>query len=403
METLNKTGISKTGKAKILQVCAIDLSVEVLLFPLIKASMQRGYIVQNACTDTGKFASLLAAGLHMIHVPIERKISLLSNLKSCILLYKLMKKEQYDIVHVHTPIAAAIARIAAKIAGVKHIVYTAHGFYFHEGMGKLAYLFYYNLEKYFARYFTDWLLLQSKEDYELCLAKKFKTPDKILHISNGVDIIYKFNPSLIDPGRKQRLKAELGLGLQDVVITFIGRFVREKGIFELLEAFHRLLSKFNHVKLLLIGDTLSSERDQEAYQQINKLTSNPSIVITGFRKDIPELLSISDIFVLPSYREGLPRSIIEAMAMGLPVIATNIRGCREEVIDGHNGFLVEKCNADQLYEKMHQLVQDQDLRMTMGKNGRRMVEREFNEDIVIEKQLALFDRLTGNEKNEESS
>ena len=378
---------------KILQICAVDSSVDALLMPLIVSLMEKGYIVHNACTDSGKFEKLREQGLYMIDVPIERKISLVSNIKSILKLHALMKKEKYDIVHVHTPIAAVLGRVAAKLAGIKHIVYTAHGFYFHEGMSKIQYQLFYGMEKFLAKYFTDWILLQSKEDYELCIEKNFKSKERIVHISNGVDIFTKFNPKLVSSDVNEQLKKELGIGHDEMVICFIGRLVREKGIFELLESFNLLKTNHPNLKLLIIGETSTGERDQSTHHLLKELFNNPDIITVGFRTDIPQLLSISDIFVLPSYREGLPRSIIEAMAMKKPIIATNIRGCREEVVHGENGFLVEKQNALQLYKKLTLLIDQEELRKQFGKNSRKIVEIKFNEEIVIQKQYELFNRL----------
>lgn len=379
---------------KILQICAIDSSIEGLLKPLIIALMHEGFTVHSACTNTGRFDDLKKQGLEMIEIPIERKISPISNLKSVYRLYKLMKTEKYDIVHVHTPVAAVLGRLAAKLARVRHIIYTAHGFYFHEGMSKKQYKFFYNLEKYFACYFTDWLLLQSKEDYDLCVREKFKTADRIVHISNGVDINNRFNLSLIDDKIKNRLKNEMGIQTGDIVFTFIGRFVKEKGVFELLEAFRRLHESYRNSKLLMIGDVLTSERDQNSYLLLKEMLNYPGVIATGFRKDIPELLSISDVFVLPSYREGLPRSIIEAMAMGKPVIATNIRGCKEEVFSGENGFLIEKGNVDELFQKMKVMVNEYHNRVRFGQRSRKIVEELFDESNVIRKQVELFYKLS---------
>lgn len=378
---------------KVLQVCAIDVSVDGLLKPLILESMGQGYIVHNACTDTGRFEQLEKQGLKMVNVPIDRKISPIGNLKSIIRLYRLMKKEKYDIVHVHTPIASILGRLAAKWAGVRNIVYTAHGFYFHEGMSRKAYRFFYGLEKLFAKYFTDWLLLQSREDYELCLEKRFKKSDRIIHLSNGVDIWEKFNPKEVDASRVAILKKQFGVVDGDIVFAFIGRFVKEKGVFELLEAYSRMRCVNPRVKLLMIGDTLQSERDQDTRGRIEERLKEPGIIAPGYRKDIPELLALSDVYVLPSYREGLPRSIIEAMAMGKPVIATNIRGCREEVVHGENGYLVKKGDVKELYDSMVTLAEDGLKRKRFGNNGRKMAEDMFDEAVIIKNQIRLFNEL----------
>ncbi|REK66485.1 MAG: glycosyltransferase family 1 protein [Cohnella sp.] len=392
MENVGKKK-GKGSSKKILQVCAIDVSIDHLLSPLIEKTMQEGFISHNACANTGRFQLLRDRGFHMIDIPIDRKISPISNLKTIWKMYQLIRSERYDIVHVHTPIAALLGRIAAKLARTPYVIYTAHGFYFHEGMKKSTYRFFYLLEKWAARLLTDWLLLQSKEDYELCVRKKFKKRERIIHLSNGVDIANKFNPGLVDQQMLVQMREELQVKSTDIVFAFIGRFVREKGILELMQAFQKLSQQRPDVKLILIGDVLSSERDQSLNRLLENYLANPSIIKLGFRKDIPDLLALSDVFVLPSHREGLPRSIIEAMAMEKPIIASNIRGCREEVFHGENGFLFEKNNSEQLYEYMLQLAENPSLRKRMGLRSRELAEELFDERKVVEKQLELFNSL----------
>ena len=381
-------------KVKILQICAIDLSVDALLKPLILASMKEGYVIHTACSNQGKFKQLKQEGLTLIDISIERKISLLSNLKSIWKLYKLMKKEKYDIVHVHTPIAALLGRVAAKLAGVKNIIYTAHGYYFHEEMSIKTYRVFYLIEKFAARFMTDWLLLQSKEDYDLSVNDKFKPTNRIIHLSNGVDIWNKFDKSLLSILEQEKLKETLKIQNGEIVFTFIGRLVKEKGIFELVQAFNSLNLKYPNIRLLLIGDQLRSERDQDSYNKLKEEMNNPSIIQVGFQKDIPLYLSISDVFILPSYREGLPRSIIEAMAMSIPIIATNIRGCREEVFNEINGFLVNKGNTESLIEAMEKFIKNPQLFIQYGIKSREICEKLYDEQKVITKQLELFEKIT---------
>lgn len=378
---------------KILQICAIDLSVDALLKPLIKKSLDNGFEVHNACSDEGRFKALRSEGLTMVDVHISREINPLSNLKSILALYRLMKREQYDIVHVHTPVAALLGRIAAKLSGVKNVIYTAHGFYFHDEMSRKQYNMFYNIEKYAARWMTDWLLLQSKEDYELALENKFKRPERTIHLSNGVNIWGKFNPELITKLVRNNIRESIGLKEEDLVFSFIGRLVREKGIFELVEAFKRVVKRYPNAKLLLIGGLLDSERDQGSYDKLKKDLNHPNIYYLGFRSDTPELLAISDCFVLPSHREGLPRSIIEAMAMETPIIASNIRGCREEVFQGENGFLFERENTDDLTSAMIAIADNSETREQFGKRSRELAEELFDEEKVLQKQIDLFNAL----------
>lgn len=382
------------SKKKILQVCAVDFSVRTLLVPLIEKSVDNHYEVHTVCTDVGGFKELESKGFNMIDINIDRKITLVSNIKSIIKLFKLMRKEKYDIVHVHTPIASILGRVAAKLARVPAVLYTAHGFYFHEEMSKKQYKFFYTIEKIAARMLTDWLLLQSKEDYELAITDKFLSKERIIHLSNGVDIWSKFNSALIKEEKSVTLKKELDLNENSFVFTFVGRLVEEKGIFELMNAFIRIRKKYSDAELVIIGETIDSERDQDAIVQLNKMLKYPGIKHVGFRSDIPELLHISNVFVLPSYREGLPRSIIEAMAMEKAIIATNIRGCREEVFPDENGCLVEKANTEELYSAMEKLISNKDLTENYGIKSRQLVEELFDEEKVLKKQIDLFNKIT---------
>jgi len=386
-------------KGRILQISAVATTMDKQLRPLLEASIADGYDVHVACADDGNIEKLRKEGFIVHNVHFDRKISFKSNLKSIKELYRLIKFYNYDIVHTHTPVASILGRIASKLAGTNRIIYTAHGYYFHEGMSEKEYNFYFQIEKQFARFATDYLLLQSKEDYQLSLEEKFKKKSRIIHLGNGIDIHEKFNPKRLDKEGLRKVRNELGVETSDFVFSFVGRFVREKGIYELVEAFNHLNKKHKNVKLLLIGGLLDSERDQEISDQIDGWESNDNIIFTGIRSDIPQIQSISDVFVLHSYREGLPRSIIEDMAMKIPVIATNIRGCREEVLDKETGFLVEKQNAQQLYEKMLYLYQNQEIGKIFGEKAREIVEDEYDEEKVLAKQLRLFDSLLLNKEN----
>lgn len=375
-------------KKKILQICAIDLSVEHLLKPLIKEQLAEGHEVHIACAKEELFEDLQNDGFEMKEIAFVRKISLLGNLKSIHALYKLMTKEQYDIVHVHTPIAALLGRIAAKLAKVETIIYTAHGFYFNEDMSKASYLFYYSIEKIAARLLTDFLLIQSKEDYDLAIKKKFMKEEKILHLSNGVDVFNKFNPEFFSLEDRLNYREKLNIKEDAIVYLFVGRLVSEKGILELLEAFNKMKKNYGKAVLVVVGDTSGSEREQ-----LFNYKEMKDIHFLGSRKDVNALLYMSDLFVLPSHREGLPRSIIEAMAMQKPIIATDIRGCREEVFEDVNGKLVTPKNTQHLFEAMVTLYESSDMRNHYGENSRNIAIAHFNEAKVLAKQLSLMNEL----------
>jgi glycosyltransferase involved in cell wall biosynthesis len=364
-----------------------------LLKPLIKAGLEHGHQVDIACADTGKMESLKQEGFNIFHIPFVRNLSPISNFRAIIHLSKLLKAQNYDIVHVHTPIAAALARLTSKLMGIKNIIYTAHGFYFHEEMPKLSYKFWYTVEKLLARYCTDYLLVQSKEDYDLCKKSKFTDDNRLIHLGNGVDVMDCFNPERYEENRRLELRRQLGIAKEAVVICFVGRLVKEKGIIELLESFHSVKNEKKQSILLLIGEADESERDQYTFKKIKQLINDHAIKALGFRNDVADLLLISDIFVLPSYREGLPRSIIEAMSMKLPVIATNIRGCKEEVIDGKNGYIIPVKNSRALTDALMILMENHLLRKEFGEYGRSLAINQFNEQEILDKQMKLFSRL----------
>lgn len=383
-------------KIKILQVCAIDSTATSLLLPLLNRLVKEGYDVEVACSEGNDSKRFESKGYTFRYVQIDRKISLLGNIKSVMGLYKIMKGAKYDIVHTHTPVASVLARIAAKLAKVPLVIYTAHGFYFHDRMSKIKYTLFTMVEKVMGRYFTDYIFTQSQEDYKTAMDLEIIKKEKLLCISNGVDV-NQFNPDKIKMNTNV-FKNNLRLPSDSIILSFIGRPVKEKGILDLMEAFKRLSSDYANLYLLLIGDTLFSERDYETKEKVESYLHEKNIkdkiILTGRRKDIPELLSISDIFILPSYREGMPRSIIEAMAMGKPVIASNIRGCREEIVDGETGFLVGVNAPDEIYTAVKRLIDDDELRNQFGMNARRRALELYDEEKVLDKEIKVIKDFT---------
>ena len=382
-------------RIKILEVCAVDLTVKTLLLPLINKLMEEGYDVDICCTPGNESKKLEQLGYKFKYVRIDRKINPLSNFKSLIGLYRVIKSGKYDIVHTHTPSASILGRIAARLARVPIIVYTAHGFYFHENMSKFEYKFFTTLEKILGRYFTDYIFIQSEEDYRTAKQLRIIGENKMIYIGNGVDL-EKFNIENVQIDTVS-FKTALGIPPEGKVITFIGRLVKEKGIIDLIDAFVKLARDYRDVFLLIIGDVTTNERDDKTKEEIKEILENVNFkdrfIITGYREDIPELLKISDIFVLPSYREGLPRSIIEAMAMSKPVVTYNIRGCREEVINGETGILVSPGDIESLSSAILKLYKDPELRKRMGNNGRKRAEELYDERKVIEKELFTINEL----------
>lgn len=374
---------------KVLQVAAIDLSIYKFVVPLMAKLQAEGFEVSCACKNMGMLDKIREQGFEAIDIDIERKISPISNIRTIIQLYSIIKKNKINIVHLHTPIAGALGRIAARLAGADRIIYTAHGYY------KDNFIFY-NMEKFMAKHLSDYVFTVNQEDTDMAVNEWHLSRDKISNINSvGIDT-GKFKPGVIDGNEKTALRDSLGLGQKDIIIGFTGRLVKIKGPIDLINAFIKIKDKFPDAKLLMIGTWEHGERDLSTKDTIFKMVKDNNltdrVVFTGYREDIPELLSIMDIFVLPSYWEGMPVSLLEAMSMELPVIGTDIRGSREEITEDC-GIIYPPGDVDALAKAIEWLLENREKAVAMGKNARKRVVELFSEDEVIKKQIDVYKKL----------
>lgn len=380
---------------KVLHICAVGATTLKLLRPQIDYLLSRGLEVEVACSPDADADAFRQLGYVVRPIQIDREISPIKNLRSLMDLMQLMRQQQYDLVHVHTPIAAVLGRMAAKVAGVKRIVYTAHGFPFHDLLSPQQYAIYFAIEKFCAQ-FTDLILTQSHEDFVTAQQKKLCPASKVRHLNNGVDT-HKFSQQRLSLAAQTRLREQLGLPPDALVVGTIGRLTRQKGFVYLVEAIAQLRPRFPQLRLLIIGGELSTDPEPfqaELMDRVKVLGLQDSVIFTGFRDDTPELLGLLDVFCLPTYfGEGLPRSILEAMAMGLPIVTTDIRGCREAVIPDENGLIVPPKDSDALAEALGQLLSDRALRQRFGESSRQRVEAIYDEHYVFERLAIWYQEL----------
>ena len=371
---------------KICQLCAVDFTLKYLLTPLIDGMRDAGWQVTAVCGDEGQVAGLRARGYAITTIAISRGFNPFKHGWSMLKLIALFRREKFDVVHAHTPVAALLGRIAARIAGVPLIVYTAHGFYFHEQMKPLPKAIFSFLEWLGGRC-TDLLFTQSQEDAHTAVAQGFLPADRVLAIGNGVDI-KRFNPQATRP--RAEVRAELGIPQEAVVIGMIGRMVAEKGYGEFFSAAAGVARQSPNAYFLVVGGHLASERDAGIGAQLESARAalGPRLILAGMRNDVPDMCAAMDVFTLPSYREGMPRSIIEAMHMALPVVATDIRGSREEVVPEATGLLVPTRDAVALEQAFLRLVGDAPLRSRMGAAGRERALELYDETKVVARQIA---------------
>lgn len=374
-----------------LQFCARDVTVEKLLLPLIDRLTEEGLEVVSACTPGRYTPSLIQRGYALRGVEVDRRFSPRSNARSVWDLYRLLRRERFDVVHVHTPVAAAIGRVAARMAGVPITLYTAHGFYHHENMrwrNRQACVW---AERLLGR-LTHTLMTQSQEDAASAVSEGISPPERVVWIGNGVDIS-QFTPG--PPAAEAR--QFFGIPAPAPVVGFMGPIIAEKGALELVDAFQETLISVPGAYLLLAGDVINGDRDLRTKEVIRRKLEGQGlssrIIFAGYQEDISNFMGAIDLFTLPSHREGMPRSIIEAMASGKPVIATDIRGCREEVVHELTGLIVPLRDSRALAQAMTRILSDPVLAQQMGRQGRQRAEAKYNERDVLDREVQVYRKL----------
>ena len=353
--------------------------------PLIDGMRGRGWDVTSVCSDGTHIAELRAAGYRIETVPIARSMSPVLAAQTLLALVRLFRRQRFDVLHAHTPVAALLGRVAARIAGIPLVVYTAHGFYFHDEMPRLKRFVFIMLERFGGR-FTDLLFSQSAEDAEDAVKEGICGPEDVLPIGNGVDVA-RFDPVKVGAGDTAR--EALGVPRDAFVVGMIGRQVKEKGVADFLAAAQIVVARNPQTWFLLIGERLASDHASGVEPELAaaRTALGERLVTPGLRSDIPELLSAMDLFCLPSWREGMPRTIIEAMMMGKPVLATDIRGAREEVVTEQTGLLVPTRAPNALALAMERFIADREWARRLGDAGRQRALLLYDEKKVVALQL----------------
>ena len=379
---------------RICQVCAVGFTYRKFLEPLCLAQAKAGYAVHVAYSGaTAADAGPAVPGGSLIYhaVPIARSSSPLALWRATWALVRLFVRERFTVVHVHTPVAAIAARLAALLARTPVVIYTAHGFYFHDGMAAPV-RWLHIASEWLLAHVTTLLLTVSAEDAELARRLRFKPAPRIRAIGNGVKT-ERFGP--IIPQRRQVARERFGLAPHAIVVGAVARKVAEKGYRELFEAFAALAPRYPQLQLLVCGSRLDSDHASSVAPELQQLMQRcPGQVIdAGEIDDVEVAYSAMDLFCLPSWREGLPVTIIEAMMSGLPVVATDIRGSREEVVPELTGLLVPVRDAKALAGALERLICDPSLRQAYGRAGRARALELYDESRVIALQLELLEQV----------
>lgn len=372
----------RPARPRVLHVAMIDDSLKYLLKDQLRHLIARGWEVQ-AMSSPGRWrGELEAAGIRFHPAPLFRRVTPIADLRAIAAIAGVCRRERIDVVHTHVAKAALLGQIAARLARVPHTVNTVHGFLFTDFSTWSRRAFFLNVERAIA-FLSDRVMFQSREKLETAVRLGICPPDKAVFIGNGVDAS-RFDPARAGAEARRRVRAELGIQQDAIVVGMVAFYAREKGHVEFHQAARLLAEHFPTMRFVTTGIALAQGiRLPVDAGIVERMGLTGRVVRLEDRQDMPDLYAAMDIVALPSYREGLPRCLMEAAMMARPIVASDISGVREVVEDGVNGLLVPVRDARALAHAIARLAADPDLRWRMGEAGRARALRSFDERQVF--------------------
>lgn len=352
--------------------------------PIARAALERGDEVWLLAKDTGRKGDVEHEGIHFVDIPFERSgTNPLHEAKCVILLLKAYRRIRPDVIHHVTIKAALLGSTAARLGGFPHVVnaISGMGYAFTDGRHGLLQHVMKSVMNFAFRKASYAFILQNPDDRATILARHFVPDDHVFLIKgSGIDLgNYRYVP----PQAKEKLE-----------ILFPARILKDKGVMEFIDAARLLRPRFGEVaRFVLVGGCDEFNPSVLPPDELNALLIPGYLEWEGFQSQMRPFYESSDIVCLPSYREGLPKSLIEACAVGRPIVTTDVPGCRECVVNGYNGWLVTPKDAADLAEKIARLLDSQTDRETFGRHSRLLAEREFSIDDVVARHLTIYDFL----------
>lgn len=364
---------------KVAHLTTADISLWYLLRPQLRAVIRIGGTAIGISAPGRHVADLESAGIqHAALHHSTRRRSLKEDINAIRELRGILRRIRPDVLHTHNPKPGLYGRIVGRLTGVPVVLNTTHGLYASPNDSLLVKAVVYSLEAIASR-FSDYELVQNVEDYELLTRWRITRPNRTILLGNGIDVRH-FDPDRFGASERAAIREELGIGADAFVTGIVARLVRGKGFVELTEAAERLDDR--HV-IIAVGPNDRDKSDALDVQELARARA-AGISFVGHRDDVDRLYAVMNAFVLPSHREGFPRAAMEAAAMGLPVVASNIRGCRQVVDDGVTGFLFPLGDAASIADALAYLAEHSSVRRDMGAAARRKALSEFDERAVVE-------------------
>ncbi len=379
-----------TFTPRLVHVTTTDISIDWLLSPQLQAFIEEGYDVTTVSAPGPHVAAIREAGIR--HVPIRsftRSMDPLSDLRAARELASVLADVQPHILHTHNPKPGLIGRLMGHRRGVPIVVNTVHGLYA-QPTDRLRRKGAVYAAEALALRFSDMELVQNEED--VTKLRQLGAPrNKLVHLGNGVDLD-RFSRTATNRARGMRLRRNLGIGPDTIVVGTVARLVWEKGYRELFDAIEDLQrAGYRDIKVLVVGPMEPGKAGAVDVASIDRMR-DLGVEFLGQRTDVETIYSALDLFVLPSHREGVPRAAMEASAMGVPVIATDIRGCRQVVDDGTTGLLVPVGRSRPLARAIVQLASAPGTRSAMSQAAVRRAHKHFDQNRVIDLTLDVYKR-----------
>jgi glycosyltransferase involved in cell wall biosynthesis/ribosomal protein S18 acetylase RimI-like enzyme len=379
-----------TRVPRVAHITTVDLTLRFLLLPQLRRLRAEGYDVTGISAPGPWTAELEAEGIRHVDWPhASRAWHPLADAQAFAELLAILRRERFALIHTHNPKPGVLGRIAARLVGAPVVVNTVHGLYATPEDRAAKRYPVLAVERVAAR-FSDLELYQSEEDLLWARRIGLARPSRSAWLGNGVNI-RRFDPGTVSRTRRAEVRRQLGIPDDAVVLVTVGRLVAEKGYRELFAAAREVRRKHPHARFLVIGSPDADKADAISDAELER--ARPEVVFAGWRADVHDLLGAADAFVLPSWREGVPRSAIEAAAMGLPLVLTDIRGCREVARHGVEGLLVPVRAPHALSSAISRLVGDPSLRARLGRAARRRAVERFDERRVEDTIVRAYRRL----------
>ena len=375
----------------ILHVVNIPFVIPYFLGEQLNHFSEKGYREFIACSpseDLSRYAELY--NFSYTEVDITRQISLLKDLKAIWHIRKYIRRNKIDVVVGHTPKGGMCAMIASFLAGTKTRIYFRHGLVYETSRGLKRMVL--KTSDRLTSFLATRVVCVSDSVARRSLEDRLNGGRKQTVLGpgtcNGIDIA-RFDPEAIDVRRREELRTMYGLSDTDWVIGYVGRLVRDKGIQHLVDAFEIVHERYANTKLLLVG--MLEQRDALSDDIVRNIERNPDIICTGriANEDIHMYYALMNLFVLPSYREGFPTSVLEASAMRLPVLTTRATGCVDSILDQQTGLFVSHDPAD-MAEKMIRLISDPAFRRRLATQGREFVTANFQQSLIWQEIEKLY-------------